>query len=262
MKYCLRKIPFYILWIILFSSISLFGQDPDAAQNIPKEPFPKPEILKRWVPTNSFPTITLPENLLPHLAITTADLVEFHQLLSEKNTGIFKLWNDICGELKVIDVSQNGDCLEYSDYALGSQYSLDLHKYSNINSNIFLSKTRFSVTKKSQQSSQFLMDLGTRELSEINKKTKEVVELSKIKMINRYGEFQVNKILESDELKNNRIALSYPAVPDHIFLLRSVFWDRRENLIWQRETIYAFQLVNFKNNIATIIWKEINSKWV
>lgn len=250
------------MWIILFSSISLFGQDPDAAQNIPKEPFPKPEILKKWVPTNSFPTITLPENLLPHLAITTADSAEFHQLLSEKNTGIFKLWNDICGELKVINVSQNGDCLEYSDYALGSQYSLDLRQYSDINSNIFLSKTRFIVTKKSRQSLQFLMDLGKREFGEINKKTKEVEELSKIKMIDRYGEFQMNKILESKEISSNRISFSYPADINHTFLLRSVFWDRRENLIWQRETIYAFQLINFKNNIATIIWKRINSKWV
>ena len=263
MKYCLKKIPFYFLWIILFGSISLFGQDdPIAAPNINKESFPNKAILKRWRPTTPYPTVALPENLLPLLTLTNNEVKEFQKILSEKDTGIFKLWNDICGDLKIIDASKDSECLEYSDFAFGSQYSLDLQRYLNINSNFLLSKTQFSVTERSQQSSQILMDLGKREFSEINKKTKEVVELSKIKMVDRYGEFQMNKILKSDEIKNNRISLSYPAATDHIFLLRSVFFDNRQNFTWQRETIYAFQMVRLKNNIATIIWKKITSKWV
>lgn len=265
MKYCLKKIPLYLLWIILFGSISLFGQDPDAAWNrsitAAAESPSSPEIVKLQSKLSQ-PIVTIPKNLLPHLAITNAEIAEFQKLLSEKDTGIFKLWNDICGDLKIIDASKDGDCLEYSDFALGSQYSLDLQKYSNINSNFLLSKNRFSVTEKSRQSSQILMDLGKREFSEINKKTKEVIELSKIKMVDRYSEFQMNKILERDEIKNNRISLSYPAVSDHIFLLRSVFFDNPQNFTWQRETIYAFQMVRLKNNIATIIWKKITSKWV
>lgn len=219
---------------------------------------PKSEMFVKRGFINPPRIVTLPENLLPLLAITNTDIAGLQKILSEKDTGIFKLWNDVCGDIKIIDASKDEDCLEYSDYAFGSQYSLDLQRYLNINANLLLSKNRFSVSSNSYQSFQILMDLGNREFSEINKKTKDVVDFSKIKMIDRYGEFQMNKILASDDIKSNRISFSYQAKKNHIFLLRSIFGDTSD---WQRETIYAFQLVKFENNIATILWKKISSKW-
>ena len=259
MKYCWKKISLCFIWIILFGSISLFGQDdPIPAQNIAKDSFPSSEIFKKRGLIKPPPIVNLPENLLPLLAVTNADTVEFQGFLSEKDTGIFKLWNDVCGDIKIIDASKDKDCLEYSHYAFGSQYSLDLQRYLNINANLFLSENRLSVSPNSYQSFQILMDLETREFGEINKKTKEVVELSKIKMIDRYGKFQTNKILDSETIKSNRISFSYQAKQHHIFLLRSIFGETSD---WQKETIYAFQFVKFENNIATILWKKIVSKW-
>ena len=265
MKYCSKKLLCCLTLFILSGSISLFGQDPDAAWTrstaLAKDSASKPYIL-RSKPEFPQPIVTLPENLLPRLAITNADVAEFESLLSEKDTGIFKLWNDICGEIKIIDAEKDADCLEYSDYAFGSQFSFDLEKYSGVHSNIILSKNNLSVRAKPPQVFQMLMDLGKREIREINKTTKEVVELSKIKMIDRFGVFQINKILESDAIKSKRISLSYPADLDHIFLLRSVFWDDRASLSWQRETVYIFQIKKLENNVATIVWKKIHSKWV
>ena len=265
MKYCSKKLLCCLTIFILSGSISLFGQDPDAAWTrstaLAKDPSSKPEVLKP-PPEFSPPVVTLPENLLPRLAITNADMAEFKRLLSEKDTGIFKLWNDLCGELKNIDAGKDTDCLEYSDYAFGSQYSLELEKYSGVHSNIILSKNNLSVRANQRQISQILMDLGKRDIREINKTTKEVVELSKIKMIDRFGVFQMNKILESDAIKSKRISLSYPADPDHIYLLRSVFLDERASFSWQRETVYVFQIMKLEDNIATIVWKKIHSKWV
>ena len=265
MKYCSKKLLCCLTLFILCGSISLFGQDPDAAWTrstaLAKDSASKPEVL-RLQPEFPPPVVTLPENLLPRLAITNADVAEFKSLLSEKDTGIFKLWNDICGEIKIIDAGKDADCLEYSDYAFGSQFSFDLEKYSGVHSNIILSKNNLSVRAKPPQVFQILMDLGKREIREINKTTKEVVELSKIKMIDRFGVFQINKILESDAIKSKRISLSYPADLDHIFLLRSVFWDDRASFSWQRETVYIFQIKKLENNVATIVWKKIHSKWV
>lgn len=259
MKYCWKKISLCLMWIILFGSISLFGQDdPIPAQNIAKDSFPRSEIFKKRGLIKPPSIVNLPENLLPLLVVTNADTVEFRGLLSEKDTGIFKLWNDVCGDIKIIDASKDADCLEYSHYAFGSQYSLDLQKHLNINANFLLSKNRLIVTSNSRQSFQLLMDLGNSNLSEINKSTKEVKDLLKIKMIDRYGEFQTNKILESDNIKSNRISFSYQAKQHHIFLLRSVFGETSD---WQRDTIYAFQIIKFENNIATILWKRIVSKW-
>lgn len=249
MKYCWKKISICLIWIILFGSISLFGQDYELTWT-----------LSRWRVNLPVSIVTLPENLLHRLLITNSEATRLKPLLSEKDTGIFKLWNDICGEIKIIDAEKDKDCLEYSDYALGSKYSFELKSYSDVYSNIFLSKNTLSVQSNSQQTSQILMDLGKREIKEINKKTKEVVELSKIKMVDRYGVFQMNKILDSDAIKSKQISLSYPAKLEHIFLLRSVFWDNRGKFIWQRDTVYVLKIMALENNVATIIWKKVSSK--
>ena len=266
MKYRPKTLVLCLTWLILSGSISLFGQDPDGAWTrsiaLGREQSSMPEILRPKPVFRQMVAVTLPKDLLPQLAITNADAAGFRWLLSEKDTGIFKLWNDVCGEIKIIDVEKDANCLEYTDYAFGSQYSLELKKYSNIYSNISLSKNNFSVRTAPQQISQILMDLGKREIREIDKKTAEVKELSKIKMIDRFGVFQMDKILEGDKIKSRRISISYPAELGHTFLLRSIFWDDRANLRWEKETIYVFQIMKLEDNIATIVWKKIHTKWV
>jgi hypothetical protein len=214
----------------------------------------------------------IPQELRGKLEVTKSDKKRY---LQNEKFNLLKLWNNQCeNQGKVIDVEKDKDCFAQSGYETGSFYSFENKDYVLQNNSILwgnrfypnagvgLTKERFKAANIQSSNlilTQILLDLGETPLANIGEDNLAVKKISAVQFFDKNGKsvWQTNKdsaLPYSDDL---------PAIINHTYLLRSVFVDNRSALYMHlKETIYAFQLVGFENNIALIKWKKISSKRV
>lgn len=216
----------------------------------------------------------IPKELKEKLEVTKSDNNNY---LKGLKVNLLKLWNNQCVNLgKVVDVEKDRDCLALAGYEIGSVYSFEnkdflqqndlgiLARRPYPNAGIALSKERFRSANINSPPqiflTQIMTDLGEISLAAIEKDTLDVKNLSSIQLFDKTA----NPIWKENQ---NNYELKYsddlPALINHTYLLRSVFVDNKSSSNPRlKETIYAFQLIKIENNIAVILWKKVDSKWV
>lgn len=209
---------------------------------------------KIWAPV-------LSKELKAKLQITEDDKAEVKNSLKYSKMRLFKLWNNLCLDSRVIDINIEEDCLKTSQYVVGSSYSFGLKNYRPDHAGISLTRGDFTVRNR-YSSAQIMTDLGTTNLENLNEKSIEVLNILRFKMLDKSGNplwRDEPEIIDFNELK---LAHKLKAHPNHTYLLRSLFLDKSNLVSAYRESVIAFQLVKIENNTATILWKPIFSKWV
>jgi hypothetical protein len=241
------------------------------------EPLPNDYKVYRNRPIKS----VIPKELAEKLQISNDDKTAYQSYLKGSKLQIIKLWNNQCTDLgKVVDVEKDKDCLALSGYEAGSAYSFENRNYLlQSNPGIFAvariyPNTTISLAKEHFRSlnldlrerntnvllTQIMTDLGEISLTTIGKKAVEVKKLSEVQLFDQTGK-TVWKAKQNDyDLKYSD---NLPALINHSYLLRSVFLDSQSSFRPRlKETIYAFQLMKIEENIAVILWKKVDSKWV
>lgn len=271
-----------ICFFILCNSLSLiilaqgesdavFQRSVEAAKN---EPPPNNYKIYRNRPIR----LVIPKELAEKLEVSKDEKQNY---LKGSKLQIIKLWNNQCADLgKVVDAEKDKDCLALSGYEAGSTYSFENKDYlfqndrgifamARIypNTTISLAKGNFrsfNIDLREQNTNilltQIMTDLGEISLTTIEKKSLEVKKLSDVQLFDQTGK-TIWKTKKNDyEIK---FSDDLPALNNHSYLLRSVFLDSRSSFRPRlKETIYAFQLMKIEENIAVILWKKVDSKWV
>lgn len=273
-----KVICFFILCNSLTLSIlaqgesdAVFQRSVEASKN---EPPPNNYKIYRNRPIKP----VIPKELAEKLEVSKDEKQNY---LKGSKLQIIKLWNNQCADLgKVVDAEKDKDCLALSGYEAGSVYSFENKDYlsqsnpgifamtrSYPNTTISLAKGHFrspNLDLREQNTNllltQMMTDLGEISLTIIEKKGVEVKKLSEVQLFDQTGK-AIWKAKQKDyELKYSD---DLPALDNHSYLLRSVFLDSQSSFRPRlKETIYAFQLMKIEENIAVILWKKVDSKWV
>lgn len=235
------------------------------------------EVYSTSRPRNNTVKRIIPKELKEKLEITKSDKTIYKSYLEGSKVQILKLWNNQCVNLgKVVDVEKDRDCLALTGYEIGSVYSFENKDYllqnnlgilgnrSYPNAGIGLSKERFKSPNidlpQRISLTQIMTDLGEIPLASIGKDSLAVKYLADIRLFDKAA-----KPIWKENQKNSALKYSddLPALINHTYLLRSVFIDGQMSSYPRlKETVYAFQFVKLENNIAVILWKKVDSKWV
>jgi hypothetical protein len=198
------------------------------------------------------------------LKVTNAEKVQFKDFLKNKHTGIIKLLNNPCSNSLVIDANDE-KCSGKSDFTFGSHYSffakVYFEKYQHIDYATLSFVQGEFVVKNNSSLIQLLVDLGDRSISEIDEQTKDVINLSSFPLYDKNEMKKFNKSGDGYEFRGLKINNRQPVGLNRTFLLLSHFETGFRSLVnSKKETLFVFKVVRQKDEVVTILWKQIYSK--
>ena len=194
----------------------------------------------------------------------SSEKAAFKSFLKGRRTGIVKLWNNPCGNSLVVDANDE-KCFGESGISFGSHYSffakVYFEKYQHINyATVSLAQGEF-IVKNNPRLVQLLVDLGARDIGEIDERTKDVADFGSFPLFDKTERETFSKSGDGYEFRGLKITNRENAGLNRTFLLRSLFDEGFRSLTGgKRETLFAFQVVGRKDEIVTILWKEIYSR--
>ncbi len=214
------------------------------------------ELSKRTPKSKLITSIKLPLNLKKRLKINDADK---DLIKGNKKLKIVKLWNDECGNNRIIDLN-NEKCFEQSEFSAGSHYSFYHRDYNQLFFGNIGYRNDDLLANSNPEWTQILVDLGDISIVKVEAKSIEVVNMKSFNFFDSEKE-KVQKHLKTGvSYKNLNLLASSKLTLNHTYLLRSIFFDVVEGTHFNFDFIYAFRIVEQKDNVATIIWKEIQRK--
>lgn len=189
---------------------------------------------------------------------------QFAEFLKIKDSGIFKLINNPCGDdEKIVDAS-NELCVIRKGISYGSHYSFysNVHyeKFSHLNyASISFIKGEI-VAKNNQKLAQVLTELDTAGLDAVKTTDKEISDLLEFPLKNETELKKLKPIKGKYDFRELQITGNITPKPNRIYALRSVFRDSFNTLKFNgRETVHIFQIVKQENESLLIIWRRIKS---
>jgi hypothetical protein len=198
------------------------------------------------------------------LKVTKAEKTEFREFLRNKRSGIIKLLNNPCSNEIVVDAADE-KCAGRSDVIFGSNYSffakVYFEKYQHVNyASVSFTQSEL-VVKNNTRLVQLLVDLGERSIREIDKQSEDVINLSSFPLFDKIEREKFSNTGDGYEFRGLKITNRQKAGLNRTFLLRSVFDTGFRSLTGgKRETIFAFQIVRQKDELITVLWKELYSR--
>ncbi len=205
----------------------------------------------------------IPAELKAKLEISDQEKIDFKDLLKDSKVKIAKIWNNMCPSLRVIDVNDKF-CVEHLNFFRGSSYTFRNEVDSYSYTNIYLVNGEFHAQESPLL--QIIVDLGEIKLTTVGKDTKEFNTLIKFPMKDYYQQEKKEFISKGLDFQGIKLNDKLPAQINHTYLIRSLFPENllREEInefTWFMDSVIAFQIVQQKDNVITIVWKKIHSKW-
>lgn len=197
--------------------------------------------------------------------VSKSEKLRFSELLKTKNSGIYKLINNPCGDDEKIIDAENEFCLTRKGVSFGSHFSF----YSNVHYEKFSHLAYPSISfikgeiiaKNNQRLVQVLVELDKTKLETVNDSDQEIKdllefplknedELKKLKPIN--GKYNFRQLQITDKINPD---------PNKSYALRSVFLDTFNSLKFSRkETVFVFQIAEKENGTLLIVWRKLLSR--
>jgi hypothetical protein len=198
----------------------------------------------------------IPLKLQEKLKITDADKALIADLPNNKKLKIVKLWNDECGDNKIVDADDE-KCVEQGEYSIASHFSFYLNGYTDKFVSIALLNGKFSVDNNPEWT-QILVDLGQPLFAQVDTKSIAVEKLKQFHFPDAEKEEMQKELKRGVSYKGLKLSDSVNLLSNHTYLVSSVFEDL--DLIGRtkkKALIYTFQVVKQDANIVTIVWKEV-----
>jgi hypothetical protein len=198
-------------------------------------------------------SVKLPSSLGKRLSINDSDKA---LIKGDKKLKITKLWNDECENNRVIDLNDT-KCFGQAEFAAGSHYSFYHKDYNELLfGNIGLSNGDLSV-KSNPERTQIMVDLNDTAIEGVDIKTAGVNILKSFNFLESEKEKIHKQIKNGLTFNGLNLSASTSLTLNHTYLIRAIFSDVIDGRYFKIDAIYAYRVIEFKENVATIIWKEV-----
>jgi hypothetical protein len=202
------------------------------------------------------PELRLSASIRDKFLLSKQEKDELKTLLSDNKIKIFKVWNNIC-EAFVVDVNKE-ECVKKNDYRAASVFSLYLKTYLNKTAHFNLINGEIIVPTL-EKSIQLIASIGDIPLSEINKKSSQVLKIKSFKTKEKDYQKVSKQIENGIEIDGLSVSNKSSLKKNQTFLIRSIFQDNFTipSFTLDYDKVYVVRILNDDDGIITIAWKEM-----